>query len=536
MKSYDYIVVGAGTAGCVLANRLSAHAKVLLVEAGAADSNRNIKIPAAFPKLFKTNVDWAYFTDPEEQLNHRQLYWPRGKVLGGCSAINAMIYIRGHRCDYDEWRDAGNPGWGFDDVLPYFLQSEKNVRGNSRYHSGEGLLPVTELRCPNPLSNAFIEACEEIGLPYNDDFNGAEQEGAGLYQVNQFGGERWSSARAFLRPAINSGNLTIAADAYATRILFEKQTAIGLAYSSRGATLRAFADSEIILACGAVNSPHLLMLSGVGPADHLAEHAIPICCNLPGVGQNLQDHLAAGVMYECKYPVTLDRAENFRNLASYLLWRQGPFTSNVAEAGAFVRSRNEFAVPDLQYLFGPAYFINHGFTRPKGCGFSVGVVQLRPESRGTISLISANPFDPPRIRANYLSTELDRETMLAGLRIGQQIACSKAFDHWRGARYLPPPSEQGDSALLKHLCEHSQTMYHPVGTCKMGSDESAVVDAELHVRGIDRLRVADASIMPTMIGGNTNAPTVMIAEKAAAMILNSEKPAADSSMAVQQSD
>ena len=523
MKSYDYIVVGAGSAGCVLANRLSAHAKVLLVEAGGADTKREIRIPAAFQKLFKSSVDWAYYTEAEAQLNHRRMYWPRGKVLGGCSAINAMIYIRGHRRDYDAWRDAGNPGWGFDDVLPYFLQSEKNERGDSRFHSSAGLLPVSDLRCPNPLSRAFVEACEELGVPRNDDFNGAEQEGAGLYQVNQSGGERWSSARAFLGARLQSRNLTIVSGAQVTRILMEKQLAAGIDYVAGGATERAFADAEVILACGSVNSPHLLMLSGVGPAEHLRKHGIPVSCDLPGVGRNLQDHLAVGILYQCTKPITLDRCENLWNLGSYLLQRQGPFTSNVAEGGAFVRSREELAIPDLQYLFGPAYFINHGFTRPKGCGFSVGVLQLRPESRGCIELRSADPFAPPMIRANYLTDDVDRGTLLTGLRIAHRIASAKAFDRWRGAPYLPISRAPNDAELQEHIREHSQTMYHPVGTCRMGADDMAVVDAQLRVHGIRHLRIADASIMPTMIGGNTHAPTVMIAEKAAAMILKSEE-------------
>ncbi len=350
MNSYDYIVVGAGTAGCVLANRLASHASVLLLEAGGPDSKREIRIPAAFPKLFKTEIDWAYFTEPEEQLNRRRLFWPRGKVYGGCSAMNAMIYIRGHRRDYDAWRDAGNPGWGFDDVLPYFLKSEKNERGVSRWHAADGLLPVSDLRCANPLSEAFVDACEEVGIARNYDFNGPEQEGAGLYQVTQSGGERWSAARAFLRPSLQSHNLRVIAHAHATRILFENLEAVGVEYQVSGTMHQAHANAEIVLACGSVNSPQLMMLSGLGPAEHLHRHGIPVICELPGVGKNLQDHLMAGVLYACTEPVTLDKAENVPNLLTYVLRRQGPFTSNVAEGGAFVRSRKELAVPDLQFL------------------------------------------------------------------------------------------------------------------------------------------------------------------------------------------
>lgn len=519
MKSYDYIVVGAGTAGCVLANRLASHARVLLIEAGGQDKLREIRIPAAFPKLFKTSVDWAYFTEPEARLNQRRLYWPRGKALGGCSSINAMVYIRGHRNDYDEWRDAGNPGWGFDDVLPYFLKSEKNERGASHWHGSDGLLPVSDLRCTNPLSSAFVDACGQIGIVRNDDFNGAEQAGAGIYQVNQLHGERWSAARAFLQPVLHSHNLEVIAHAQAIRIVIHKQTATGLEYQVDGVNQYAYAIAEVVLACGSVNSPHLLMLSGIGPADHLRAHGIPVVCDLPGVGRNLQDHLAAGVMYECTGPITLDRADNLRNLMTYVLRKQGPLTSNVAEGGAFVRSRPGMAAPDLQFLFGPAYFINHGFTRPDGYGFSIGVVQLRPESRGSIELHSANPFDSPVIQANYLSTEVDRETLLEGLRIGRLIAMTKAFDKWRGAPYLPAVNAQSSDALREHIRENSQTMYHPVGTCRMGEDSMSVVDEQLRVHCIGHLRIADASIMPTIVGGNTNAPTLMIAEKAASMML-----------------
>jgi choline dehydrogenase len=521
MSSYDYIIVGAGTAGCVLAHRLASQngARVLLLEAGVRDSKREIRIPAAFPKLFKTKLDWAYYTEPEAHLNNRRLFWPRGKVFGGCSAINAMIYIRGHRSDYDAWCASGNPGWGFNDLLPFFLCSENNERGASAFHATGGKLPVSDLRCSNPLSTAFIDACVECGIPANDDFNGPEQEGAGLYQVNQFGGERWSAARSFLEPSMHSNHLRVQACAHVTRILFEKHRAVGVEFLFNGVTDRVFADAEVILAGGAINSPQLLMLSGVGPADHLLSHGVPVICDLPGVGSNLQDHLAAGVMYNCTKPITLDRAETLGNLFRYLVRRQGPFTSNVAEGGAFVRSRADLRTPDLQYLFGPAFFIEHGFTRPPGCGFSVGVVQLRPESRGSIELRSANPLDHPKIKANYLSTETDRETMLAGIRIGRRIASAKAFDDFRGMPYLPAADVENDAGFAEHIRQHSQTMYHPVGTCKMGLDPLAVVDAQLRVHGLDNIRVVDASIMPTMIGGNTNTPTLMIAEKASAMIV-----------------
>jgi choline dehydrogenase len=505
-----------------MAARLAGHGSVLLIEAGGSGSTRTIRIPAAFPRLFKTSVDWTYFTEPELQLHNRRLYWPRGKVVGGCSAINAMIYVRGHRSDYDAWRDAGNAAWGYDDLLPYFLQSEDNERGISPFHATGGPLPVSDQRSPNPLTYAFIEACTEIGIHGNDDFNGLRQEGVGLYQVNQRGGERWSAARSFLEPLLRSGKVAIITSAHAVRILFDKQTAVGVEYRSEGSIHQVMAAGSVILACGSVNTPQLLMLSGVGPAHQLRARGIPVLCDLPGVGRNLQDHLSVGVMYQCTQNVTLDKADTLSNLANYLLRRRGPFTSNIAEAGAFVRSSPDLTAPDLQFLFGPAYFINHGFTRPDGHGFSIGVVQLRPESRGSVELRSSNPFDAPVIRANYLSAELDRKVLYEGLRIARRIAAARAFDAWRGDPYLPASKDPDPATLMQHIRSQSQTMYHPVGTCKMGSDAASVVDSKLRVHGINNLRIADASIMPSIIGGNTNAPSVMIAERAAAMIIAGE--------------
>ena len=521
MKTYDFVIVGAGTAGCVLAYRLAQHpnSRVLVLEAGGKDSKREIKIPAAFSKLFKSDVDWAFFTEPESELNGRQLYWPRGKTLGGCSSINAMIYIRGHRQDYDDWRDAGLAGWGYDDLLPLFKASEANSRGASQWHGADGPLAVSDQLCPNELSLKFVEACGEAGIRSNVDFNGPEQEGAGLYQVNQRKGQRCSAADAFLKPAMLTGRVDVETGAHVTRIRMERGCAIAVDYYKEGVRKTVAPHHEVILAAGAIQSPQILMLSGIGPADHLREHGIDVVLDVQDVGANLQDHLACGVMYHCSRNCTLDSAETLANIARYATGKSGPLTSNVAEGGAFVRSGDAVAIPDLQLFFGTAFFVRHGFVRPKGPGFSFGVVLLRPESRGTIRLNSADPNTPARIRANYLTRGSDRDIMLAGLKLARQIANASAFSVYRGAEYLPGESAKDDSALLAHLREWSETMYHPVGTCRMGTDAGAVVDPQLRVRGVKGLRVVDASVMPTLIGGNTNAPTMVIAEKAATMMI-----------------
>jgi choline dehydrogenase len=517
---YDYIIVGAGSAGCVLALRLTEdpHTRVLLLEAGGRDTAREIKIPAAFYKLYKTPVDWNYITEPEPHLLNRKLYWPRGKVLGGSSSINAMIYIRGSAADYDSWETMGNAGWGFRHALPYFKKSENNERGASEFHGVEGPLCVSDLRYVNPLTRAFLGAAGQIGIAANPDFNGATQEGAGLYQVTHKNAQRHSAADAFLRPAMTRPNLKVVTGAHATRVVIENQRATGVAFHRDGQAEQTRATKEVLLAGGSVNSPQLLMLSGIGPADELKRAGVRTIHDLPGVGKNLQDHPMLSVGYVCKKRVSLDTAETVWNIARYLVRKSGPLASNVAESGLFTRTREGLDRPDLQLLFGPAYYRNHGITRTKGSYFGFGPTLVAPESRGEITLRSADPHEAPAIRANYLSTENDRKTLVAGVRLARELAQAKAFDEFRGDELPEGAGAHTNAEIAEFIRRETETLYHPVGSCKMGSDEMAVVDPRLRVHGIDGLRVIDASIMPRVPAGNTNAPTMMIAEKAADMI------------------
>jgi choline dehydrogenase len=517
---YDYIIVGAGSAGCTLANRLSedSQTSVLLLEAGGNDKEQKIHIPAAFSQLFKSAYDWAYYTEEEAGMANRKMYWPRGKVLGGSSSINAMIYIRGHRHDYDSWRDAGNEGWGYADVLPYFKKAENQERGPDEYHGVGGPLNVADMRYLNPLSRAFVEACLETGMPANADFNGAVNEGAGAFQTTQKNGARWSTVNAYLKPALKRPNLTVRPQTLVARVVIENGRAVGVAYLANGKLETIHANREVLLCGGAINSPQLLMLSGIGPATHLKELGIEVVEDLPGVGENLQDHLAAGAAYHSTQPVSLADAQKPGNLINYLLFKKGPFTSTIAEAGAFIKTDASAPAPDIQYHFAPTFFKNHGFEPVEGHGFTIAPTLLHPTSRGRILLRSSDPSAHALIHANYFSTEEDVQVMLAGLKIAHEIAHTRAFAPYLGAELEPGTWKRTDSEAIQVLRESSETLYHPAGTCKMGNDEMAVVDAQLRVRGIEGLRVIDASIMPTVIGGNTNAPTIMIAEKAADMI------------------
>ena len=512
--------MGAGSAGCVLAARLTEDpaARVLLLEAGGRDTAREIRIPAAFSKLFKTGVDWNYSTEPEPHLNYRRLYWPRGKVLGGSSSINAMIYIRGNAADYEGWKNLGNEGWGFADVLPYFKKSENRERGAGEFHGVGGPLHVADLALVNPLTRAFIAGAEEIGIARNADFNGATQDGVGLYEVTQKNRQRHSAADAYLRIALARPNLKVETGAHATRVLIEKGRANGIAFLQNGMEREARATGEVILAGGTVNSPQLLMLSGIGPKEQLSRFGIPMAHDLPGVGANLQDHPMVSVGYLCTQPISLDGAETLANLLRYLIFKKGPLTSNVAEAGLFTRSRQGLSVPDIQLLFGPAYYRGHGLVRRKENCFGFGPTLIAPESRGNISLRSANPLEAPAIRANYLSTDAEMRTMIEGVKLSRCIAHTRAFDPYRGDEIHPGATATSDQDIAEFLRSEVETLYHPVGTCKMGNDPLAVVDARLRVHGIESLRVADASVMPTIPAGNTNAPAIMIAEKAADMI------------------
>jgi choline dehydrogenase len=514
---YDYIVIGAGSAGCVLASRLTERPEisVLLLEAGPPDRKREIHIPAAFSKLFRTEVDWNFSTEPQEHLNGRSLYWPRGKTLGGSSSINAMIYMRGARADYDGWRDMGNPGWGFDDVLPLFKAQENQQRGASADHGVDGPLNVADLRCVNPLTEAFLAACEAAGIGKNPDFNGAAQAGVGLYQVTQKNGSRVSAADAFLKPALRRGNLTVWTQVQVARVIVEEGRAAGVEFFQKQSADRqqVRAAREVILCAGAVASPQLMLLSGIGPRNDLEALGIPVVADLNGVGGNLQDHLNIGQSYHSLQPISLSNAESLPGLLKYIFRKTGPLTSNIAEAGAFVKSRPDLEECDLQLHFAPVHFVEHGLKNPPGHGFSLGAVLLTPRSTGRIYLRSADPQEAPAIDPMYLSSEEDVTPLREGLKLVWKLLDSKPFDEYRGKAVF---DKQDTTSYLR---AHAETLYHPVGSCKMGQDASSVVDARLQVHGVPGLRVADASVMPKIVRGNTNAPAMMIGEKAARLIL-----------------
>ena len=520
---YDYIIVGAGSAGCVLASRLTEdpNITVLLLEAGTPDSKIEIHIPAAYSKLFKTKYDWNYYTEPQLHMHDRRLYIPRGKVIGGCSSINGMIYIRGHSYDYDYWSKLGNQGWSFREVLPYFKKAENRQQGTSEYYGINGLLNVANPRYTNPLSQAFVEAAVEVGIPRSQDLNYPEPEGVGIYQVNQKNGQRCSSAVAYLKMCRHRANLTILTSAQVTRVLFEANRAIGVEYIQGGkVTCQAKARQEVILCGGAINSPQLLMLSGIGSANHLKDLGITVIADLPGVGQNLQDHLIVGAIYDCTQPISLDKAETLGNLLKYLFWKQGPLASNIAEAGGFVKLNPDSKTPDLQLHFAPVYFRNHGLNKREGYAFTLGGTLLHPQSSGHICLRSADPLTPPSIQPNFLSSEADLQTLIACVKLSRQIAQAKAFDQFRGEEILPRVEVKQDEEMAVYVRNIAETLYHPVGTCKMGNDPMAVVNSRLQVHGLQGLRVVDASIMPKIISGNTNAPTIMIAEKIASLLVS----------------
>ncbi|HEX3035371.1 MAG TPA: choline dehydrogenase [Thermodesulfobacteriota bacterium] len=519
---YDYIIVGAGSAGCVLANRLSEDpdTRILLLEAGPPDEARAIHIPAAYAQTFKTKLDWNYTTAPQGHLNGREIYYPRGKTLGGTSSINAQIYMRGHRSDYDRWASLGNRGWSYDEVLPFFKKSENNERGPSAYHGSGGPLNVTDLRDPNPLTRAFVRAGVEIGISHNYDFNGPKQEGIGICQVTQKDGRRCSTAVGYLHPVMQRFNLKVITSAHVIQILLKDRRAVGVEYLKNGQKQTVRAKREVLLSGGVINSPQLLMLSGIGPAEHLKSLGINVVHDLPGVGENLQDHIGLPLLFRSKKPVSLLAAKSIKSRLAYLLLKKGMFTSNLTEGCAFVRTKSDIFAPDLQLHFLAVLSSDYGLDQPTEHGFTVVPTLLQSNSVGNILLRSSNPLDPPLIQPNYLSNRVDEDLRILteGIKLSRHIVKAKAFQQYADGEMEPGAHVQSKEDIEAYVRKKVQTIYHHVGTCKMGVDEMAVVDPELRVRGIEGLRVVDASVMPVIVRGNTNAPIIMIAEKAASLI------------------
>jgi choline dehydrogenase len=524
---FDYVIVGAGSAGCVLANRLSEDpgTTVALVEAGGRDRNPWIHVPAGYYRNFSNPaVTWQYGSGPEPHLDGRVVPWPRGRVLGGSSAINGLLYVRGQAQDFDVWRQFGNVGWAYQDVLPYFKRSEDQERGADELHGAGGPLGVSDVRLgQRQLCNAFIDACEAAGIPRSADFNGASQEGAGYYQLTNRNGRRCSTAVAYLRPARSRRNLRIVTAALVHGIELDGRRAIGIRCGRAGRVETIGARREVILAAGAIGSPQILQLSGIGPGAVLAASGVPVRHELAGVGENLQDHLQVRFIYACSSGGSLNEVwhspwQQLRAGLEYLLTRRGILTIGAGVAGAFARSRPDVDLPDVQFHFMPLSADRPGQGLHKFSGVTASVCQLRPESRGTLAIASADPAAHPSIVANYLAAETDRRVLLDGMKLIRRTTSQPAFARYVLREHLPGPEADSDEALMAYARGYATTVFHPCGTCKMGSDPRAVVDARLKVHGIAGLRVADASIMPTLTSGNTNAPTIMIGEKAADMI------------------
>ncbi|EKS28838.1 GMC family oxidoreductase [Afipia felis] len=528
---FDYIVVGAGSAGCVLANRLSADGrhKVLLLEAGPKDNYLWIHIPIGYGKtMFHKAYNWGYYTDPEPNMKDRRIYWPRGRGLGGSSSINGLIFIRGQREDYDHWAQLGNTGWDWNSVLPYFMKSEHNSRGANATHSDKGPLWSSDIGGKHELMEAIIRGASELGVPRTEDFNSGNQEGVGYYQLFTHNGLRISSAVAYLKPARNRANLRIETDAHTTGVILEGRRAVGVRYRQNGVEREARASREVILSAGALQSPQLLQLSGIGPASLLQKHGINVVHDLPGVGQNLQDHLQLRLMYKVSKPITTN--DDLRTLFSqakiglqWLLTRTGPLGIGINQGGLFTKILPGSATPDIQFHFGTlSADMAGGKPHPwSGCTFSV--CQLRPESRGTVEIKSTDPMEPPSMRPNYLEAETDRICAVESIKYARRLASTSALKPYLVEEYKPGADVRSDDEILDFAREYGATIFHPTGTCKMGSDSMAVTDDRLRVHGIGGLRVVDCSIMPTLVSGNTHAPAVMIAEKASDMILADSK-------------
>ena len=525
--TYDYVIVGGGSAGCVLANRLSEDGKhsVLLLEAGPRDTNLWIHIPIGYGKtMIDPVVNWRFYTEPEPHLHERKLYWPRGRTLGGSSSINGLVYIRGQAEDYDAWALLGNNGWSYREVLPYFIKSETNQRGADAFHGDQGPLHVSDIGIRHPLVEAFIGAGQELGIPRNPDFNGKTQEGVGYFQLNTHKGLRASTARTYLKAARGRANLRVETDAHATRVLFDGTRAAGVSYRQNGAELSVAARREVLLSAGAIQSPQLLQLSGVGPPAVLRQHGIPMLVDAPGVGQNLQDHLQVRLIYKCSQPVTTN--DDLRTLwgrmrigMQWLFARRGPLAIGIQLGGMFTRALPTAKTPDIQFHFGTisAEVVAgkpHDFS-----GFTVSMCQLRPTSRGSVNIRSADPVMPPAIVANYLATQHDREVMVAGTKLTRRLMQTQAMKDYIVEEYKPGKAMQTEDDILDFVRREGVTIFHPVGTCSMGLGPLDVVDERLRVYGTAGLRVVDASIIPLLISGNTNATAIMIAEKAAAMLL-----------------
>jgi len=536
---FDYIVVGAGSAGAVLASRLSEDpsVRVLLLEAGPKDSSFWIHLPIGYGKtMWSTKYNWCFHTDPDPNMNGRRIYWPRGKTLGGSSSINGLIYIRGQHEDYDAWAAAGNTGWSAKEVLPYFIKSEYNERGASKYHGGEGPLRVSDIADKNSLIERFIAGAEELGVPRTDDFNGAQQLGAGYYQLTTWKGWRWSTAKGYLKPARSRANLVVETEAHATQIIMNGTRAVGVRYRKGGKSghdVDAYADREVLLSAGAILSPQLLQLSGIGPAELLRKHGIPVVVDLPGVGENLQDHLQIRLTFESSEPTTNDALNSLFGQAKlgwqWLTRRSGPLAVGINQGGCFMRALpEESATPDIQFHVATLSADMAGGKVHDFSGFTLSVCQLRPESRGHIRIRSLDPFEPPEMQPNYLSTDLDRRTNVAAVRAARAIAASQAMAPGVVREVKPGPAAQSDEDILAFCREAGATIFHPSGTCAMGIDpkQGAVLDTRLRVHGVQGLRVVDCSAMPTLVSGNTNAPVVMMAEKAVDMILEDNGRAA----------
>jgi len=523
----DYVVVGAGSAGCVVAARLSEDptVRVVVLEAGGKDSNIWIHVPIGYGKtIVDPSVNWMYQTEPDPGANNRKLFWPRGKVLGGSSSINGLLYVRGQPADYDHWRQLGNQGWAWDDVLPYFKRSEGRVGpGDDTLRGRDGPLSVIDFQARSRLSEAYVQSAVQVGIPRNDDYNGAEQEGVGYYQNTMKNGRRWSAHRAFLKPAMKRPNLRVITHAQAERVLLAGRRAVGVAYRQGGTSHTIRATREVILCGGAINSPQLLMLSGIGPAAHLAAMGIESAHDLPGVGQNLQDHYQVRFVYKCTEAITVnDIMMSPARMAimglQYALFRTGPLTASAGQVGIFTKSRPGLEAPDIQF-----HFIGFSADRPgeglhKFSGFSQNICQLRPESRGEILLKSPDPLAAPAIHPNYLSADIDRAVLMDGLKLGRRIAQQAPMRAFIASEHLPGEAVQTDAEMLEYARNYGGTIFHPIGTAKMGRDAMAVVDEQLRVHGITGLRVADAAVMPTMVSGNTNAACIMIGEKCADLV------------------